>query len=135
MKPRLTKRRISLRIADCLGAVLALGLIVVLSATGLGPVPALAPVLPPGTGVWHLSPDAGTATSGTLTLPGLQQPGTVAFEPDGATHITAATDQDLFRMTGYVDARFRLVQMDLERRPAEGKVRGVIRPDGTRSHQ
>jgi len=135
MKPRLTKRRISLRIADCLGAVLALGLIVVLSATGLGPVPALAAVLTPGTGVWHLSPDAGTATSGTLTLPGLQQPGTVAFEPDGATHITAATDQDLFRMTGYVDARFRLVQMDLERRQAESKLAAVIGQNGLSSDE
>ena len=135
MKSRLTKRRIPLRIADCLGAVLALGLIMVLSATGLGPVPALAAVLTPGTGVWHLSPDAGTATSGTLTLPGLQQPGTVAFEPDGATHITAGTNQDLFRMIGYVDARFRLVQMDLARRQAESKLAAAIGQNGLSSDE
>ena len=115
MKPPPTKRRIPVRIVDCLGAAVALVLIVVLSATGFGPVPALAAVLTPGTGVWHLSPDAGTATSGTFSLPGLQEAGTISFQSDGATNITAGTDQDMFRMIGYVDARFRLVQMDLER--------------------
>ena len=68
---------------------------------------------------WRASPDTGTATSGSFTLPGLQQAGTVTFEADGATHVTAGTDQDLFRMLGYTDARFRLTQMDLERRQAE----------------
>jgi penicillin amidase len=121
------------RIADTVGAVVALVILTVLSTTGFGPVPALASVLNPGTGVWHLSPDTGTATSGNYTLPGLQAPGTVAFESDGATHITAGTDQDLFRAIGYVDARYRLVQMDLERRQAESQLAAAIGKTGLSS--
>jgi penicillin G amidase len=128
-----TRRRFRMRIADSVGALLALVIMTVLSMTGLGPVPALASVLNPGTGVWHLSPDTGTAVSGNYTLPGLQEPGSVAFEPDGATHITAGTDQDLFRMIGYVDARFRLVQMDLERRQAESTLAAAIGSSGLSS--
>lgn len=128
MRPRLTKRRLPRRIADCLGALVALAVIVVLSASGFGPVPALGNVLNAGTGVWKLSPESGTAGNEDISLPGLQQPGTIAFEPDGATHITAGTDQDLFRMTGYLDARFRLVQMDLERREAESTLSAVLGP-------
>jgi penicillin amidase len=135
MEPRLNQRRLPRRIADCLGAVLALGIVVVLSVTGFGPVPALAGVLTAGTGVWHLSPDAGTATSGTFALPGLQQPGTVSFQSDGATNITAGTDQDMFRMIGYVDARFRLVQMDLERRQAESQLAAVLGHTGLNSDE
>jgi len=126
MSPRPTRRRLLRRTADCLGAVLALGVVVAVSAGGLAPVPALGAVLNSGTGIWNLSPDAGTAGNENIQLSALQKPGVIAFEPNGATHVTAGTDQDLFRMVGYLDARFRLVQMDLERREAEGTLSAIL---------
>ncbi|MGE5286596.1 MAG: penicillin acylase family protein [Micromonosporaceae bacterium] len=114
------------RAADCLGALIVAAVVMMLSTGGAGAVPALGPVLSPGTGVWRLSPDAGTAGSATIMLPALDKPGTVAFETGGGTHITAGTDQDLFRMIGFVDARYRLTQMDLERRQALGELSAVL---------
>lgn len=122
-RPRGRLRR---RLLDSLGALVAVGLVLVLSAAGYGPVPALGPLLNSGTGLWRLSPEASTPNSETISLSVLDKPGTVAFEPNGDTHITAGTDQDLFRLMGYVDARFRLVQMDLERRQAESKLAAVL---------
>jgi penicillin amidase len=121
------------RAVDCLAAVVAALLVLVVSASGAGAVPALGPLLNAGTGLWRLSPESATASSSSITLPGLSKPATVSFEAGGMTHITAGTDQDLFRLTGYVHARFRLVQMDLERRQALGQLASVIGPTGLSS--
>lgn len=125
MTARPTRHRLR-RAADCLGALLAAGLALTLSVSGLGPVPALGPVLNTGTGVWRLSPDAGPAGSESIELRALEQAGTIAFEPSGTPHLTARTDQDLFRLMGYVHARYRLVQMDLERRQASAELSEIL---------
>ena len=65
-------------------------------------------------------------TDRTLTLSGLQHPVRVVFEANGAAHITAQTDHDMFLATGYVHARFRLFQMDLMRRQGEGRLSEVF---------
>jgi penicillin amidase len=125
MKQRFIRHPVR-RAVDCLGALIAALLVLVLSASGAAAVPALGPLLNAGTGLWRLSPESGTASSASLTLPGLTKPATVSFEGGGTTHVTAATDQDLFRAIGYVHARFRLVQMDLERRQAFGQLSAVV---------
>jgi penicillin G amidase len=115
------------RAADCIGAVVAAGLVIVLSASGAGAVvPPLGQLLNAGTGLWRLSPESGTASSSSITLPSLSKPATVSFTASGMTSITAGTDQDLFRLMGYTQARFRLVQMDLERRQALGQLSAVV---------
>jgi penicillin amidase len=114
------------RTLDCLGALLAVGLLLTLSIAGLGPAPALGPLLDAGTGLWRLSPDSGTASSEAIAFAALDKPATVGFEANGTTHIVAGSDQDLFRLTGYVDARYRLVQMDLERRQASSELSEIL---------
>lgn len=121
-------RRLLRHAAEGLGALLAAAIVLMVSLSGLGPVPALGPLLNAGTGLWHLSPDSGVATSEAIRFPGLDKPGTVAFEANGTTHIVAGTDQDLFRLMGYVNARYRLTQMDLMRRQAESKLSEVLGP-------
>jgi len=80
-----------------------------------------------------MPPSAGLGTQGTWTLFLGQQLALEAHEPPGMTHIAAATDADLFRVIGYVHARFRLVQMDLERRQALGELAAVLGPSGLSS--
>jgi penicillin G amidase len=125
--------RLVRRVADCLGALIVAAIALMLSTGGAGAAPALGPALNPGTGVWQLSPDAGTASAATIMLPALDKAGTVSFERDGATHITAGTDPDLFRLIGFVDARYRLTQMDLERRQALGQLSAVLGKSGLNS--
>ncbi|HEX8870747.1 MAG TPA: penicillin acylase family protein, partial [Lentzea sp.] len=120
-------KRVSLRrVLDVLGGLVFALLVLVPSVTGLGALPALGGALNPGTGVWRISADAGTAQSGDLTLPGLKQPATVSFEDNGLAHVKTGDDADLFRVVGYLHARFRLVQMDLTRRQASGTLSEVI---------
>jgi penicillin amidase len=128
MNIRTLRRSVPLRALDVAAAVLAVALVVTLSLSGLGPLPALGSTFNPGTGVWRLSSDAVAVTSGEHTLPGLAGPATVAFEANGLPHITAATDDDLWRVIGYTQARFRLMQMDLMRRQGSGALAEILGP-------
>ena len=56
------------------------------------------------------------------TCPGLAKPVTVSFTKDGLASINAADDRDLFLALGYVQAKYRLSEMDLERRLGEGQL-------------
>jgi penicillin G amidase len=89
---------------------------------GYGTIPALGPALDPIRGVWTSAAGGEPVRTQTLKLPGLQHPVTVTFTAHGVASITAADDHDLFLALGYVHARFRLVEMDEERRLGEGRL-------------
>ncbi len=90
---------------------------------GFGTIPALGPALDPGRGVWTSAASGKPVHSETLTIGGLSAPVTVSFTKQyGIASITAATDHDLFEALGYVHARFRLTEMDEERRLGEGRL-------------
>lgn len=117
------------RVVAVLNLVIALSVVgglVTLGASGAGPLPPLGPLLNPGTGAWTLAATAHNPTNGTRALPGLSAPVQVTFETNGTAHITASTDADLFRAMGYVQATFRLFQMDLLRRQGEGLLSQVV---------
>lgn len=120
------KRRFLLRLVHLLLALLVAGGVLTLTVAGLGPVPPLGAVLNPGTGVWTAAGAAQAVQPETLHAPGLQQAVTVIFEADGTPHIQAATDNDLFWAIGYLQARFRLTQMDLTRRQGEGRLAEIL---------
>lgn len=90
-----------------------------------GKLPPLGTAFNPVTGVWTMAADA-QVSSGSFRVAGLQQPVHVTFERDGTAHVVAQSDHDLFLATGYVHARFRLFQMDLERRLGEGRVSEIL---------
>jgi len=116
----------SLSAINALLALLVSAAVLYASFIGAGPLPALGPAFNPATGAWTMAADAATVQSQTLTIPGLQQPVRVMFEKDGTAHVVAQTDADLFLAVGYVHARFRLFQMDLERRQGEGLLSQVV---------
>ncbi|HEY0449146.1 penicillin acylase family protein [Actinophytocola sp.] len=118
---------------DLAGSLALLVVLVVVSALGMAGLPALGSVLNPGDGVWRLSADAGGANPEDITLPDLTKPVTISFEDNGLAHVDARTDLDLFRSIGYLHARFRLFQMDLTRRQANGELAEVIGPDALES--
>jgi penicillin G amidase len=109
-------------------------LLTVLGA-GLGRFPALGRALVPGRGVWTSAEAGRLADSQTLTVAGLADPVRVSFTSAGLASITAQTDDGAYTALGYVQAEFRLAQMDLERRVAEGRLAQLIGPSGVASDE
>jgi penicillin G amidase len=106
-----------------------------LLGAGLGRFPALGRVLVPGRGVWTSAAGGRPADSQTLTVAGLADPVQVSFTNQGLASITARTDADAYTALGYVQAEFRLAQMDLERRVAEGRLAQLIGRSGVASDE
>ena len=118
---RVVRRGINLIAAACAAAAV-LGL----CAAGYGQLPALGRVLDPGHGVWASAAAAELPVSQRLTLPGLARPAAVSFTGQGIAIIRAASVHDAMLALGYIHARFRLVQMDLQRRLAEGRLSQLV---------
>jgi penicillin amidase len=114
---KLARRVLRVLVAMAVPAVF-LGLL----AFGYGPVPPLGSALDPGHGAWTSVTGGVLPHSQNLDLPGLEHPASVAYTAQGAPTISAADDYDAYLAQGYVEATFRLAQMDLERRLGEGRL-------------
>lgn len=111
--------------AAVVASVVVLGLL----GFGYGTIPALGPALDPGRGVWTADSIGKPVGSETLSIPGLRQPVAVTFTKRyGVASIEALTEHDLFEALGYVHARFRLTEMDEERRLGEGRLAQLAGP-------
>src|SRR5579885_2236720 len=108
------------RLVNAVAAIVFTGILLLVAAVGVGPLPPLGSAFNPGAGVWTAAADARLPHTGVMHLTGLQGPVQVIYERNGTAHIVAATDHDLFLTLGYLHAQFRLFQMDLMRRQGEG---------------
>ena len=116
------------RAANIIAAVCVSALLLGVLGFGYATIPALGPALDPGHGVWTSAAGGKPVRSETLQLPGLRQPVRVTFTEQGAASISAASTHDLFLALGYVHARFRLSEMDEERRLGEGRLAQLAGP-------
>lgn len=93
----------------------------------LGPAPALGPFLSPFTGFGQ-NGDRAIAREGEtiLNLKGLKDEVTIRYDDAGVAHIFAKNDFDLFYAQGFVTAKDRLWQMDLQIRAASGRLSEVL---------
>ncbi len=66
-------------------------------------------------------------------LAALQESAFVVTDPSGVPHIFAKNTHDLYVVTGYVQARDRLFQMDVTRRQASGTLAELLGPDALAS--
>jgi penicillin amidase len=91
-----------------------------------GVLPALGRLLDPVNG-WAAAAEAtGNDFSENSTIKGMHGPVSVWFEERLVPHIHASDDHDLYFMQGYIHARFRLWQMDMQTRAAAGRVSEVV---------
>ncbi len=67
--------------------------------------------------------------SGYEVLPGLTKQGEAKFDSFGIPHIVAETEEDAYRMLGYLHAQDRLFQMEMSRRVARGELAEILGPD------
>jgi penicillin amidase len=109
-------------------ALVVSGLLLFVIAAGFGTIPPLGAALDPGRGAWTSTSGGQPAQAETLRLSGLQHPVEVMFTAQGVPSIQAATDHDAYLALGYVQARYRLAEMDSERRLGEGRLAQLAGP-------
>ncbi|HEX3235104.1 MAG TPA: penicillin acylase family protein [Gemmatimonadales bacterium] len=95
-------------------------------ASGKGPVPPFGDLLDPAHGVWTLSRNAEPPASATVMLPRLGADVRVLFDDRAVPHIFAATELDAWRALGYVIARDRLFQLELQGRAGGGTLTELL---------
>ncbi|HEV8357746.1 MAG TPA: penicillin acylase family protein [Gemmatimonadales bacterium] len=109
------------------GAVLAV--LLYAGASRVGPVPALGGFLDPAGGAWALARVADLPRRSAARIPGLGAPVEVRYDDRGVPHIFAASEEDAWRAEGYVVARDRLFQLELQTRAAAGTLAELLGPN------
>ncbi len=104
-----------------ISTVVTAGLIFALNRP-LGPLPMPAgKFLSPQHGFWQNAEPAGQDFDADLEFPGLKGKAEVYFDERLVPHVFAENDEDLYFIQGYLHAKFRLFQMDLQTKAAEGR--------------
>ncbi|MFL5496182.1 MAG: penicillin acylase family protein [Gemmatimonadales bacterium] len=97
-------------------------------ASGMGPVPPLGEMLDPIHGVWTLATHAEPPRDATVMVPLLDGDVRVVFDERAVPHIFASTELDAWRALGYVTARDRLFQLELQARAGGGTLTELLGP-------
>ena len=111
-------------------ALAALVLVVLLYAgfRPLGPVPPLGRLLNPADGFWSAAATATLPREAAGRIPALGAGVRVIYDDRGVPHIFASSTLDAVRALGWVVARDRLFQMDVQARAGEGSLTELAGP-------
>ncbi|REL38386.1 penicillin acylase family protein [Rhodohalobacter sp. SW132] len=109
--------------------LLITALTVFLLSIPLGPLPPAGAFFQPTQGFWANAETRSVTGELNLNEAGLNEPVDVFFDERGVPHIFAENDEDLYFAQGYVTARDRLFQMELQIRAAGGKLAEWLGPD------
>ncbi len=122
--PARMNRKLSLLIV-----LLVTASILFLFSRPIGPLPPLGTFFHPVQGFWANAEIR--ERSGTIQIPSenISEPVEVYFDERGVPHIFAQNDDDLYFAQGYITARDRLFQMELQIRAAGGKLSEWLGPD------
>jgi penicillin amidase len=94
-----------------------------------GSLPQMGPLFNPYTGFWQNAEFAEQGRGGeALQLSDLNESVQVSFDERGVPHIRAAHESDLYVVQGYITARDRLFQMELQIRAAGGRLSEWVGP-------
>src|SRR6266542_3318690 len=88
----------------------------------VGPLPPLGRLLDPASGVWATARAADLPAVDNGNVRGLRKPVQVLFDDRGVPHILAESEEDAYRALGYVMARDRLFQMELQTMATAGRL-------------
>ena len=103
-----------------ISAATTVGLVTVLNSTLVLPAP-LGKILNPQSGVWQNAESANENFNANLSFPNLKGNANVYFDERLVPHVFAENDEDIYFIQGYLHAKFRLFQMDLQTKAAEGR--------------
>ncbi|MBI5371451.1 MAG: penicillin acylase family protein [Sphingobacteriales bacterium] len=108
-------------------ALVSAGLILALNKQW-GPVPPMGKFLSPQLGFWQNAEPAAAGFDAELSFPGLKGKAQVYFDDRLVPHVFAENDEDLYFIQGYLHAKFRLFQMDLQTKAAAGRASEMAGP-------
>ena len=111
-----------------LAALVVLVALCYVGARGVQGLPGLGGLLDPVSGVWRVARGAELPDSAAAEVPGISQPVRVLYDDRGVPHIFAETESDAYRALGYVVARDRLFQLELQTRAAAGTLTEILGP-------
>lgn len=115
-----------MRVVPVLLTAAALGGASYVGARGAGPLPPLGPFLDPAHGVWGAVATREFPSQEVAKITGLIAPVEVRYDQRGVPHIFAQNDEDMGRALGFVVARDRLFQMDLQVRAGAGTLTELL---------
>ncbi|MEP7165012.1 MAG: penicillin acylase family protein [Ferruginibacter sp.] len=108
-----------------LSAAITISLCMILHTKMLLPAP-LGKLLAPQEGIWQNAEPADQDFSANLTFPSLEGKVSVYFDERLVPHIFAEQENDAYFVQGYLHAKFRLWQMDLQTISAAGRASEVV---------
>lgn len=97
-------------------------------STKLGQVPPMGKLLSPQTGFWQNAEAIGEQPYENMVLPGLSGKVEVWYDDRAVPHVFAENEADAYYVQGYVTARDRLWQMELQTFAAAGRLSEVLGP-------
>jgi penicillin amidase len=100
--------------------------LLVLALHGWGPLPALGPLLDPWDGVWAAAATANLPARASASIPSLQDTVQVIYDDRAVPHVFARSEADAYRALGYVVARDRLFQLDVQTRAVAGRLTELV---------
>jgi penicillin G amidase len=118
--------RMMWQIGNGVAAACVAAAVLVLCAAGFAGVPAIGRALDPGRGAWASAAGGELPKPAVLNAAGLTGPALVSFDPHGIATVQAGRLADAMLALGYLHARLRLTQMDLQRRVAEGRLSQIV---------
>ncbi len=86
-----------------------------------GSIPPMGKFLHPQYGFWQNAEPASQSFDADLSFAELKGKAEVYFDDRLVPHVFAENDEDLYFIQGYLHAKFRLFQMDLQTKAAEGR--------------
>ena len=116
----------SLRPIAITGALVLLGGALYVGRVGAGPLPPLGPFLDPVRGAWGAVAYGNLPDSASASIAALGARVDIRYDRRGVPHIFAATEDDAMRALGYVVARDRLFQMELQARAGGGTLSELV---------
>ncbi len=108
-----------------ISTVITAGLVIALNKKW-GPVPPLGKFLSPQEGFWQNAEATDHDFSADLKFPGLKGKATVYFDERLVPHIFADDENDVYFVQGYLHAKFRLWQMELQVFAAAGRASEIV---------
>ena len=106
-------------------ALFTITLVVILNTKLLTPAP-LGALLAPQHGLWQNAEAADKNYSEDLKIEGLKGKASVYFDERLVPHVFAEQENDVYLIQGYLHAKFRLFQMELETNVAAGRAAEMV---------
>jgi len=91
-----------------------------------GAVPPIGAFLNPSTGFWQNAESKHLLPTENLKLPGLLDEVVIKYDDNRIPHVFAKNDHDLYYAQGFLTARDRLWEMDIQTREAAGRLSEVL---------